>query len=171
MRRLLRVGLLGTGLLLCGLVALGVPSASAHSVLIKGSPGPSDKPQAGLTTILLVFGPLSHSGPQQVKVLDPAKQDRVESIRLVGDNTLQVTVRPLEAGVHLLQYSITSADGHSGDGGYYLDVRGGPARASHVPPGLTGLVVTLGVVVVLLGLLLWRAGRRRREAPADGADG
>jgi methionine-rich copper-binding protein CopC len=166
MRRLL----IAAALLLVAVAGPAAP-ASAHSSLIVAHPGPSDKPAAGLTTITLTFGALSRTGPQQVKVLDPAKHDRVRQVRLVGNTELEVTVEPLAAGVHLLQYTITPADGHTSSGGYYLDVRGGASTASHVPPGLTGLIITLGVVVVLLGLLLWRAGRRRpataREATVE----
>jgi methionine-rich copper-binding protein CopC len=161
MRRLLSALLV----VLAALAGAAAP-ASAHSGLIEGRPGPSDKPQAGLTTITLTFAPLSRTGTQQVKVLDPAQQDRVTGIRQVADGQLEVTVRPLAAGVHLVQYTVTSQDGHASSGGYYLDVRGGAAPGAHVPPGLTGLLVTLGVVVALLGLLLWRAGRRRRAVPA-----
>lgn len=161
MRRLLSVLLLALGL-----AGVGVP-AWAHSGLVEGKPGPADKPQAGLTTITLRFAPLSATGGQRVTVLDPAKRDRVTGVRLRGADTLEVTVEPLAAGVHILTYAVTSADGHPVTGGYYLDVRGGSASASHVPAGLTGLVVTLGVVVVGCGLLLWRAGRRRRDAPVD----
>lgn len=164
MRRLLSLALLLVAL--CSTAA----TASAHSGLIEGRPGASDKPAAGLSTITLTFAPLSRTGSQQVKVLDPAKQDRVTGVRQVADGQLKVTVRPLAAGVHLLQYTVTSADGHEVTGGYYLDVRGtGATAGSHVPPGLTGLIVTLGVVVALLGLLLWRAGRRRRDVAESDA--
>ena len=169
MRRLLSARLVVVALpatLLATLLAIAAAPASAHSGLIEGRPGPSDKPAAGLTTITLTFAPLSRAGSQQVKVLDPAQQDRVTGVRQVADGQLEVTVQPLAAGVHLVQYTVTSQDGHPASGGYYLDVRGGAASGSPVPPGLTGLLVTLGVVVGLLGLLLWRAGRRRRDTAA-----
>ena len=152
MRRLLSTTL---GAVLIAL--LGLPGqAQAHSGLSQADPGPGDTAQAGVDRIEMDFaGDLGDKA--EVRVRDEAGTDLVTETPEVSGNHLSVQVKPLEAGLHTVKYTITFADGHTTDGGYYLQVAPAPAAAegsSTMPwfyaAGGAAIAVLLATIAVLL---------------------
>lgn len=152
MRRLLSTAL---GAVLIAL--LGLPGqAQAHSGLSQADPGPGDTAQAGVDRIEMDFaGDLGDK--TEVRVRDEAGTDLVTETPDVSGNHLSVRLKPLEAGLHTVKYTITFADGHTTQGGYYLQVTPAPAAAedsSAMPwfyaAGGAVIVILLAAIAVLL---------------------
>ncbi len=120
MRRLLIVA--------ASLAALAWPvtAAHAHSSLLDGSPGPGDSVAPGSTVIALEFDNVDPDGEHQVAVLD-AEDDplRVSSPQAQQGRLICARTEELEPGVHAVEYSVTSGDGHVIRSRYEFEVAAG----------------------------------------------
>ena len=143
------------GAVLIALLALP-GQALAHSGLTQADPGPGDTAQAGVDRIEMDFaGDLGDDTDVQVR--DETGADLVTETPEVSGNHLSVQVKPLEKGLHTVKYTITFADGHTTDGGYYLQVAPAPAAAegSSTTPwffaaGGAAIAVLLATIAFLL---------------------
>ncbi|GAB3677105.1 copper resistance CopC family protein [Saccharopolyspora tripterygii] len=149
MRRPLRTTL--GAILIALLVLLGAGTALAHSGLNIASPGPGDTAEAGVDRIEMDFaGALDESKPPRIEVKDPTGADQVSGEPDVSANHVTVHIEPLKPGLHTVKYTTVFDDGHSTEGGYYLNVAPAPPGESSSGSYTTWLIFGGGTVIVLL---------------------
>lgn len=147
MRRLL--------ILLAGLVALAWPltAAHAHSSLLDGSPGPGDEIAAGTTTVALEFDDVDPGGEHQIAVLDAEDEPlSVGEPQAQQGRLVCVRTEELRPGVHAVEYSVTSADGHVIRSRYQFEVVEGGAEADDLGCDADALAAPSGAESLGFGL-------------------
>ena len=176
--------LVGLVVLLVGSTVVLAGPAAAHGALVDGSPGPGDEVAPRTSVIRLDFASVGESGPAYVALRDAADRPvAVGAARVVGDRTVCARSSALVPGVHTLDYSVVSGDGHRLSGRYRFEVTS-PARAADpgscagvdlarpgaaetleemtTPSTPTSFYYGLGALVVVSGgLVLWRVRRDR----------
>ncbi|GAA2330937.1 hypothetical protein GCM10009854_02320 [Saccharopolyspora halophila] len=133
--------------------------AHAHSGLSSADPGPGGTAQAGVDRIEMDFaGDLGSNAT--VEVRNEAGTNLVTGDPEISGNHLSVSMEPLQKGLHTVKYTITFDDGHTTNGGYYLQVAPAPAGAkgsSAMPWFYTaGGVVIVALLATIVALLVRR---------------
>lgn len=131
--------------------------AHAHSGLSSADPGPGGTAQAGVDRIEMNFaGDLESNAT--VEVRNEAGSNLVTDEPEITGNHLSVPMEPLEKGLHTVKYTITFDDGHTTNGGYYLQVAPAPAGAkgSSTMPWFyaAGGVVIVALLAAIITLLV-----------------
>lgn len=106
-----------------GLLTWVAPAALAHSGLADGSPGPGDAVAPGGETVGLEFTGVDPDGEHTIALLDA--EDRALGTgpaEPAGDTVVCARVAPMETGIHAVEYSVTSDDGHTVQGRYEFEV-------------------------------------------------
>ncbi|RRO12897.1 copper resistance protein CopC [Saccharopolyspora rhizosphaerae] len=154
------------GAVLTALLALlGAGTALAHSGLDAASPGPGETAKAGVERIEMNFaGALDASQPPRIEVKDPAGSDQVSGEVEVDGNRVTVHIEALKPGLHTVKYRTTFDDGHSTEGGYYLNVAPGPPGESDGGGYTFWLAVGGGAVIVVLLIVVIALIPRRSKA-------
>lgn len=153
--------------------------AYGHGSILRATPGPGDAAQPGVDRLEMEFTtPLLPSGPSQVEVVDSQNNNRIAtSDIMIAGNRLTARIQPLEPGVYLARYTVTTNDGHPADGGYFFSVQsrspspGAASGAQSTGSGTSGrwdsvtlLVaggIALQVVLLLIAVIVLRRNIRR----------
>ena len=163
MRRPLRTTL--GAVLTALLVLLGAGTALAHSGLNIASPGPGDTAEAGVDRIEMDFaGALDESKPPRIEVKDPTGANQVSGDPDVSANHATVHMEPLKPGLHTVKYTTVFDDGHTTEGGYYLNVAPAPPGESSSGSYTTWLLFGGGAVIVLLLIVVIALIPRRSKS-------
>ncbi|MEM7285112.1 MAG: copper resistance protein CopC [Actinomycetota bacterium] len=144
--------------------ALTVPSAGAHSTLIRGCPGPGDVLNEVDRLVLDFRSPLIDDEIAKVDILRSSDEfePRVGP-PVFSEDLLTVAVDvidDLEPGAYVLRYRVTSADGDENDGGFEFTIDPDADPDSETceiieeNSGAGGFIL-LGVGVVAIGALFW----------------
>lgn len=181
--------LLAALLPMAALVLVSAPAASAHSGLRDGSPGPGDEVAPGARTVALVFEAVDPDGAHTIALLDADDEPLpIGAARVVGGSLVCASVEPMTAGVHAVEYSVTSEDGHLVRGRYLFEVAEGGAEPpelgcasaqlpapeagealGYAPSDIPAWVLwTLGGLVVVSGAGAGVAVARSRRGPGPG---
>lgn len=106
-----------------GLLTWAAPAALAHSGLADGSPGPGDAVAPGGETIGLEFTGVDPEGEHTIALLDAEDEALgTGAAEPHGDTVVCARVAPMETGIHAVEYSVTSDDGHTVQGRYEFEV-------------------------------------------------
>ena len=166
--------------------------ATAHGDLVGGSPGPGDDVRPGGTVIQLEFADLDPEQRAYIAVAGPDDAPiPVGRASITGESMVCARSEPLEQGVHTLDYSATSTDGHRLSGRFTFEVSsdgsapatGGCDEAELAAPGQAQTLVEMTIggvpgwlipVLILLAVLaaggvLLRIRHDRRQADAADA--
>ncbi|MDI2028963.1 copper resistance protein CopC [Saccharopolyspora sp. TS4A08] len=155
MRRLLRPALGAVLTALLALLNLSAGTALAHSGLNSAQPGPGETAQAGVDRIEMDFaGALDASKPPHVEVKNPSGSNLVSGEAEVDGNHVTVRMEALKPGLHTVKYTTTFDDGHTTEGGYYLNVAPAPPGQSDGNGYTFWLAVGGGTVIVILLLVV-----------------
>ena len=147
------------------LVLLGAGTALAHSGLNLATPGPGETAEAGVDRIEMDFaGALDESKPPRIEVKDPAGADQVSGDPDVSANHATVHMEPLKPGLHTVKYTTTFDDGHTTEGGYYLNVAPAPPGESGSSSYTTWLAFGGGAVIVVLLIVVIALIPRRSKS-------
>jgi methionine-rich copper-binding protein CopC len=135
-------------------------TAYGHGSLDIAAPGPGARVPAGVDRIEIQFkGALAQSAPQQVELLDSRNKNWISDDPKFSGNTMTASVKPLEAGLHKVRYTVKLDDGHQATGSYYFSVLPRPADNSGVS---TTLYIAGGATIAAIPLLITAGLLRRR---------
>ncbi len=147
------------------LVLLGAGTAFAHSGLNSASPGPGETAQAGVDRIEMDFaGALDESKPPRIEVKDPSGTDHVSGEADVDGNHVTVHIEALKPGLHTVKYRTVFDDGHTTEGGFYLNVAPAPPGESGGGSYMLWLSIGGGAVIVVLLIVVIALIPRRSES-------
>jgi methionine-rich copper-binding protein CopC len=149
--------------LVVGLVTASAAPAGAHAEIRESDPPAGGTAPTGTEELTLTFISMDHTEPVVVSVLDPDGNEQLAGDVIVEDpttigTTVRVPVRPLEEGLHLVQWRAMSSDGD----GIAADTFAFEVEES-AGSGL-GLWLLWIVVLAVFALILLRSrGRGRRN--------
>ena len=151
----LRVALVAT------VLAVTASPASAHVELLESEPAAGDTATAGLESISLTLLALDPDEPVSVEVTDAAGEDvTAGEARVDGrSSTVEVPVRPLEAGEHIVHWHATADDGDGLSEGTFT------FRVKEAQGGGWGIWLIWLVALGIPAAIFLRPGARRRRDP------
>lgn len=162
--------LLLTVLLIAGL-AVGIPTASAHTALTASDPAADSTLTAGPARVTATFNEELQPTFAAMTVVGPDGNLWSAGDAEVRGATVGVAVRTLgPAGKYTVNYRVTSADGHvvSGSWSFIVTVpgTGQPGPAVQNPESANRVLLwpfAIGATALIAGALLWGLRRRRSE--------
>lgn len=95
------------------LLVLGASPAAAHVELLESDPPAGGTATVGLESVTLTLLALDPDEPVTVDITDPSGQDVTAGEARVDErsSTVEVSVRPLEVGEHIVHWHATADDG------------------------------------------------------------
>jgi methionine-rich copper-binding protein CopC len=160
-----------TAVLMIFALALGAPTAGAHTALTATDPVADSSVPAGPTRVNATFNEPLQPTFAAMTVVGPDGNLWSSGDAEVRNATVSVALRPLgPAGKYTVNYRVTSADGHVVSGSWAFTVtapgtgRPGPAvedAGSDDRISLWPLVI--GAVALIAGAVVWVMRRRRTE--------
>lgn len=150
-------------------LAVGAPTAGAHTALTTTAPAADSSVPAGPTRVTATFNEPLQPTFAAMTVVGPDGNLWSSGEAEVNNATASVAVRPLgPAGKYTVNYRVTSADGHVVAGSWSFTVtaagtgRPGPAvqDAGH-DDRIPLWPLTIGAGALIIGAVIWLMRRRR----------